>query len=709
MSGYDAFISYSHAADAELAPALERGLQRLARPWNRRRALSVFRDQSDLAVNPHLWGTIAAALDQTGWFVLLASPGSAGSVGVGKEIEHWLERPDATDRILLVVTEGVCAWSEAGGFTPETNAVHPALRDAFAEEPLFLDLTWARESERLDLADPRFRDTVASLAAPIHGIPKDDLVGEDIRQFKLSRRLRRAAIAGLTVLTIAAVIASIVAVTQQHRAEENAARSRARELVVTARSTMDDDPALAALEALEANYPNGATSRIDLPDARAALGAALRNLQWAATTHTDARIDAPATHFVYADDRRLATIDANRCVCDPRWWDATTGRPVRAPASPSARDLLAGYERFTTGADAVTTSPRNLGATPVTDPFTIDATRGLLVGWSPTTHALLVQPTAGGAVTGRLELPAGVEPASVVVLPSGRVVAVTTAGQLEQWSIATGGAAQRLAYDLPAGNTVRSVAAVGDDRILVDSADSGPTAPPLAPCSVQCVDDATVASDVTFGYVGTTITDPLLDVVDLAGPRPTVVRTVGSPAVTVPGSYVVAPTAPGGHRYAAARSIATDTFGDAAILVWDIATGRAVARIPRLTPTDLRWLDGSTLAVASGAWCRGAPPQRPADADDAGRRPRPGERCVRPRDPPRHARCVAGARRATPRRHGGRGRRSRRPAARRAAGPPRRQRRRSPHRRGVRPHRGWLRGPVHPVPGAPLGADPAPW
>ena len=30
---YDAFVSYSHAADGRLAPAVQTGLQRLARPW----------------------------------------------------------------------------------------------------------------------------------------------------------------------------------------------------------------------------------------------------------------------------------------------------------------------------------------------------------------------------------------------------------------------------------------------------------------------------------------------------------------------------------------------------------------------------------------------------------------------------------------------------------------------------------------------------
>ena len=46
---YDAFISYSHSADGRLAPAVQSGLQRLARPWYRRSALRVFRDETGLA------------------------------------------------------------------------------------------------------------------------------------------------------------------------------------------------------------------------------------------------------------------------------------------------------------------------------------------------------------------------------------------------------------------------------------------------------------------------------------------------------------------------------------------------------------------------------------------------------------------------------------------------------------------------------------
>ena len=107
--GYDGFISYSHAADGRLAPALQRGLQRLAKKWNSRRALHVFRDETGLSTNPHLWSAIETALDDSDWFVLLASPESASSEWVNKEVAHWVATKPV-DHILPVVTDGVWEW-----------------------------------------------------------------------------------------------------------------------------------------------------------------------------------------------------------------------------------------------------------------------------------------------------------------------------------------------------------------------------------------------------------------------------------------------------------------------------------------------------------------------------------------------------------------------------------------------------------------------
>ena len=74
-----AFISYSHAADGKLAPALQRALHDFAKPWYQLRALRVFRDKTSLAANPALWQAIESALGDSVWFLYMASPMAAQS------------------------------------------------------------------------------------------------------------------------------------------------------------------------------------------------------------------------------------------------------------------------------------------------------------------------------------------------------------------------------------------------------------------------------------------------------------------------------------------------------------------------------------------------------------------------------------------------------------------------------------------------------
>ena len=87
---YGAFISYSHAASAEVARGLQKWLQTYAKPWWRWRAINVFRDETDLTAAPALWSRIANALDQSSHFILLASPEAAQSKWIKREIRYWL-------------------------------------------------------------------------------------------------------------------------------------------------------------------------------------------------------------------------------------------------------------------------------------------------------------------------------------------------------------------------------------------------------------------------------------------------------------------------------------------------------------------------------------------------------------------------------------------------------------------------------------------
>lgn len=249
---YDGFISYSHSADGRLAPALQKALQSFAKPWYRRRSLSVFRDNTGLSVAPHLWGAITEAMDDSGWFVLLTSPEAADSDWVNKEIEHWKET-HSVDRILPVVTSGEWVWdADAGDFDWEAStAVPEALHGVFTDEPRHLDLRWAHEEMQLNARHGKFRDAVAQLAAPMHGKSKDDLEGEDIRRHRGAVRL--AWTTGITIflLLVAAVVAGIFAKSNADRAEERRKESDSQRLAAQSEQNADR-PDLSFLLAAEA-------------------------------------------------------------------------------------------------------------------------------------------------------------------------------------------------------------------------------------------------------------------------------------------------------------------------------------------------------------------------------------------------------------------------------------------------------------------------
>ena len=265
---YDAFISYSHSADGEIATALQKGLRRLAKPWHQRRALEVFRDETAMAVEPHLWRAITAALDRSTWLILVTSTDGATSEWVNREIDYWATN-QPIDRILPVVTGGRWQWdADAGDFTEDSDAVPPALRGVFDEEPRHLDLSWARQRSDLDLDDARFRNAVAELAAPLHGRPKDDLEGEDVRQHRRTLRTARVAAVTLSVLLIAALTGAVIAVRNANQADRRRVEADARRLIAQS-SDNRDQPELAFLLAAHAH-------RLDPTiDARGAVLAAL--------------------------------------------------------------------------------------------------------------------------------------------------------------------------------------------------------------------------------------------------------------------------------------------------------------------------------------------------------------------------------------------------------------------------------------------------
>ena len=252
-SAYHAFISYSHAVDGALAPALQHGLQRFAKPWYRARALRVFRDEASLSANPGLWSSIEHALDSSLYFILLGSPAAASSPWVAREAAHW-RATKPIENLVIGLTEGELVWDDdAGDFDWERQIALPdTLHGVFREEPRFIDLRWAHASEHLSLSDARFRDAVAEFAAPLHGVPKDVLAGEEVRQHRRTVTTARAAAIALACLTLASIVFGIFAVLQRNEARRQRDTATARSLSAGASANLDTRIDLAALLSLEA-------------------------------------------------------------------------------------------------------------------------------------------------------------------------------------------------------------------------------------------------------------------------------------------------------------------------------------------------------------------------------------------------------------------------------------------------------------------------
>src|SRR5262249_39124857 len=96
----------------------------------------------------------------------------------------------------------------------------------------------------------RFRDNIADLASTIRGIPKDLLIGEDVRQHRKSVLLRRMAVSAMAVLSVGLAVATFLAIEQRNEARRQAEIAVARQLAAEAELTRNRQARLLPLSML---------------------------------------------------------------------------------------------------------------------------------------------------------------------------------------------------------------------------------------------------------------------------------------------------------------------------------------------------------------------------------------------------------------------------------------------------------------------------
>ncbi|MCC6888563.1 MAG: tetratricopeptide repeat protein [Hyphomicrobiales bacterium] len=218
MAPYDGFISYSHAKDKPTAAALQSVIQRLGKRWYQRRALRIFRDDTSLSATPQLWTSIEQALANSRFLILLAAPESAASRWVDREVAFWL-RHKGPDTLLIALTDGELAWNEqAGDFRwDDATPLPAALKGCFPAEPKWIDLRGYRNAG--STRDSRFLELAADFAAAIRGIPKEDLLSQEVAQQRRALTLAWSAATALLVLVGLATWQWTEAVTQRRQAQ----------------------------------------------------------------------------------------------------------------------------------------------------------------------------------------------------------------------------------------------------------------------------------------------------------------------------------------------------------------------------------------------------------------------------------------------------------------------------------------------------------
>lgn len=203
MINYDLFISHHRDSHSWIAQIIRKKLEVFAKPFYKRHSFKVFVDQNSMNANPKLWNKLQENLLSSKYLLYIASPTSAKRDWVNREIEFWLANKRIENFIILKI-EGNITWDKkTNNFGASTDAIPKPLYGAYDDEPLFIDASWL--TSFTDEDDSRIEDCIAMLASTILDRPKDEVIGENLKQYKRTKKIIWSSSVVLLVLLIISV------------------------------------------------------------------------------------------------------------------------------------------------------------------------------------------------------------------------------------------------------------------------------------------------------------------------------------------------------------------------------------------------------------------------------------------------------------------------------------------------------------------------
>jgi len=228
---YDAFISYSHADCGNIAPAIQRGIENIGKPWYKLgRRLNIFRDETNLTASPELWPNIERALLNSDYFILFASPVAASSGWVNDEVNVWINKnwtsEKGIEKIYIVLTAGEIEWNKPeNDFNwSKTNCLpKAALSQKFKNEPLWIDLRpYVRSNTSnetlVDYKSPGFVMAMTRVIGSLMGKSPRDIESDELKRTRSIKRF----LAG-TFLVLASLLLLSVILYQNSQAQKKEA------------------------------------------------------------------------------------------------------------------------------------------------------------------------------------------------------------------------------------------------------------------------------------------------------------------------------------------------------------------------------------------------------------------------------------------------------------------------------------------------------